>query len=167
MRAPRLCSQRTSDWGGLQRARRNASYILSVLVGVVGSAAGASGVTVEPSVSASTDTRLAATLSVVTEWEDILLWYLLWLYETLGGDPGVLRGQTPVQAMSTVSVFYHKNGLSGVAEAKRVEFLHTLEQLWAHLHQAPPCYDGPALTEFGADVQSMYVAAGGEPGRLS
>jgi hypothetical protein len=119
-----------------------------------------------PSPSVAAESHFTATASAVSDWEDVLLWYLLWLYETLGGDPATLQGQTPTQAMGTVNAYYTKHGISGLSVGRRSEFLTNIPVLWQHLRGAPSGYAGSTLTEFSGAVRAMYADAGGDPNTL-
>ena len=168
MRAPRLCSQRTSNWGGLPNTGRNASRILTHLLALGAAGIGAPALAhAETSVVHERPARIVAHMEQQSEWEDVLLWYLIWLYQTLGGDPATLQNTPPVQCMDRVSDLYSKVGVTpGLTEGERSEFRGVVEGLWSHLESAPPDFNAPSLTRFYDALRRMYTDVGGNPDTL-
>lgn len=172
MRAPRS-SQPTSNWGGSQRTRRKAVQILTALIVGVGTLATSA---VPALASLSTPARpvrgdLESTTTILgdvrddDEFETLLLWYLLWLYEILGGDPATLTDLPPDQVMASVATFYQKHGVpQGLTASEQTEFRSAIEQTAALLDEIAPA--PPSITTFRSTLNSMYAAVGGDPDTL-
>lgn len=168
MRAPRLCSQRTSKWGGLPNTGRNTSRILTRLLALGAASFGAPALAhAESSAIHERPAQFVAHMEQQSEWEDVLLWYLIWLYETLGGDPATLQNTPPVQCMDRVSDLYTKAGMTpGLTESERSAFREIVEDLWNHLDGAPPDFNTLTLARFYENLRRMYSDVGGNPDTL-
>lgn len=168
MRAPGSCSQRTSNWGGLPDTRRKTVQIAAAVFAATCSwfSIAPASATVNLPKNDRTSTQIFGIESEPGEWEDMLLWYILWLYETLGGNPDEV---TPiaVNAMASLDSYYYKHGMRvGMNEAQRAATRAMVEGLWMELSCPPPNTTAPTLNTYGPTLERMYIDVGGNPDAL-
>ncbi len=168
MRAPRLCQQRTSKWGGFPSTRRKAVQFLAPALGLFMSVApaAASANMIDPGTQdALRSVTIADPGSLQQDtWEEVLLWYLMWLHEHVGGDPESLEFVLTAQCMTMVTDFYTKHGMpTGMSEAERAQFREVVEATNEHLDSAPSWLSPTDIARFRTTLRMMYEAVGGDP----
>ena len=167
MRAPWLCQKSTSNRGGRPETGRKAVFSLVVgsLLILVGPTTPAVANVAQPTAAPDSANLNAA---AQTNWEDILYWYLFWLYQHLGGDPNNLNPlPPPVQCMDAVAQYYWKFGMkSGLSEGELATFREMIVGTSLHLDSAPATIDPAATTSFRQALESMYADVGGDPDTL-
>lgn len=168
MRTPRLYQKRTTNRGGLPDDNRLARRLAAVLVFVCVAPATASATVADPAPARSQTSSVSDTLAQSDPWEDILRWYLLWIYQNLGGDPNLLVHQPVVECMGGVVDYYTKHGIpTGLEDSQRGDFRLVIEGLLAHLANAPQGLVSPQnIQSLIIALQMMYADVGGDPDTL-
>jgi hypothetical protein len=171
MRAPRLCRKSTSKRGGSPSTRRKAVQILAPALGLfmsVASAAASANIIDPARQDALRSVTIAGSGTLQQDtWEDIFLWYLVWLHQRIGGDPASLQYVLTAQCMTMVSDFYVKHGMpEEMSEDELAQFRAVLEVTSDHLDSAPSWLSPSAIANFRLTLRMMYTAVGGDPDTL-
>ena len=171
MCTPRLYPKRTLNRGGLPEVISHLTRKLApalVFLCLAPAAASASPAEATPlHTQGSTTLWAAATPPDDEQWEDLMIWYLLWLYDSMGGDADALDHESIAECMEGVSDYYSKHGVpTSISESHRGNFRNAIETT-AFLMDAAPSGGLPNQTgSFVEVLQEMYSDVGGDPDTL-
>lgn len=155
-------TQRTSKQGGMQNATRKAASLIALVI--ASATATASAATADPTVPSSPSQSVGALSydDFDSEWEDVMLWYLIWLYQKLGGNPADLSGPTIPQSMGLVVSRHMTHGFPSAMTATEVSQLRTIiVKTQIHLTMAPTGYYPDDVAFMYAYLNLMLADAGG------
>lgn len=172
MRAPRLYPERTLNRGGLpdvtKLLARKLAPVLALLCLVPATASASMAEANPPDNQSSAPVWTGATPPEDEQWQHLMGWYLLWLYETMGGDPGLLDDENIAECSEGVVDYYTKDGLpTNMSEPLRLNFRSAIETTALLVQLAPAGELSPAQAIIIMTVlREMYSDVGGDPDTL-